>query len=126
MNEAADRTAAGQGWLIGPHSALVYRLATIERARVGAWIAVTLARGHKVFYKHAPPGESGADRGRGIAADLADLVGQDALDSGRVEVLDAADCHADTGGDPAALRDCHIDLLHRASREGYARVGITY
>ncbi|MBV9164117.1 MAG: hypothetical protein JO281_21805 [Pseudonocardiales bacterium] len=93
MNGVAERAAAGQGWLTGPHSALVYRSSKIERARVGAWIALALARGHQVFYKHTPPGESAADRGRNIAAYLADLVGQDALDSGRVQVIDAADCH---------------------------------
>jgi anti-anti-sigma factor len=125
MNRQADRTGAAQEWLTGPHSAMVHRSSQIERARTGAWIAVALARGHKVFYKHPPPGGPGGYGGGGIAAYLAELVGQGALDSGRVEPIDAADCHADTGGEPAALHDWHLALIDRALREGYAGVGIT-
>ncbi|MBV9164116.1 MAG: STAS domain-containing protein [Pseudonocardiales bacterium] len=33
--------------------------------------------------------------------------------------------HADTGGDPVALRDWHLALIDRAFREGYGGVGIT-
>jgi anti-anti-sigma factor len=96
----------------------VYRSPEVERARTGAWITTALSRGQRVLYKHA-----GTDDG--ARAQLTELAGPAALDSGDLELVDAAALHAETGGDPPALQDWHATVVARARREGYAGVAVT-
>src|SRR5262245_28316408 len=96
-------------WLVGPHTSLVYGSSVLERIRTGAWIDGELAKGRKVFYRYVSAEDHDG---------LVSLVGQDVLDTGRVEAIDVSDCLVQTGGDLAALRDWHHDLLARALGKG--------
>jgi hypothetical protein len=104
-------------WLSGHHSALVHSVAELERSRTGAWITAALAAGRRVVYKDVEPETA--------APWLARLAGVAALTSGRLLVVDAATCHADTGGDPTALLAWHAEHLGTALADGCAGVAFT-
>ncbi len=109
---------AAPRWLTAGHSALVYRCPQTERARTGAWITTALAGGERVIYKHTGPAEA-------VRAELAGLVGAVAPGLGGLELADAAELHAETGGKPDALRDWHLEALTRARRDGYSGLALT-
>ncbi|GAA4676998.1 hypothetical protein GCM10023215_06850 [Pseudonocardia yuanmonensis] len=101
----------------GAHTALIDRTSGVGNDRVGAWMAEAMSRRQQVFYKHAEAGPAARRR-------LAVLLGSDVLDSERVVLIDAARCHADTGGEPAALRAWHRALIEQACRAGHRGAAI--
>jgi anti-anti-sigma factor len=104
-------------WLEGAHTALIHKSRRVENERVGTWMAGALNHGQQVFYKHAEPGPA-------VRQWLTTLLGSDVLDSYHVQLIDAARCHADTGGRPAALRDWHSALIEQARDAGHRGVAI--
>ncbi|WP_433505075.1 MEDS domain-containing protein [Pseudonocardia halophobica] len=104
-------------WLEGPHSALVHRSRRTEDERVGAWMARELSRGRQLVYKYAESDPAVRHR-------LTALLGGDVLASGRVRLVEAARCHAETAGEPAALRGWHLELIEQARDAGHPGVAI--
>jgi anti-anti-sigma factor len=104
-------------WLRGPHTALIHRTRRGEQARVAAWVSTALSAGSRIFYKHADPDATARHW-------LDAVLGSEVMLSGRVALIDAARCHADTDGRPAALRTWHLELVERTLREGHPSVAI--
>ncbi|GAA4688154.1 hypothetical protein GCM10023215_25060 [Pseudonocardia yuanmonensis] len=109
--------APAAGWLEGPHTALVHGSRRTDDERVGAWMTGALSRGRQLFYKHA-------DLYATVRHRLTALLGGDVLASGQVTLIDAARCHAETGGEPAALRSWHVELIEQARDAGHHGVAI--
>ncbi|GAA2868844.1 hypothetical protein GCM10010472_27730 [Pseudonocardia halophobica] len=104
-------------WLEGPHTALVHRSGHAGDERVGAWMDRELSQGRQLFYKHTEPDPEVRHR-------LTALLGGDVLASGQVSLIEAARCHAETAGQPAALRSWHLALIEQARDAGHRGVAI--
>jgi anti-anti-sigma factor len=121
--EGGQRGMAADKFVVaGQHPLVVYQSDARERQQTGVWIADALAGGEKVFYTY----QSTAHSGKSAIGKLTGVSdGSAALDSGQLEIIDAGQCYADTGGEHQALIELHVALMARARKEGYARVAMT-
>ena len=104
------------------HSLLVPASPARDRAVVATWIAGAIRRREKVLYKHAPAEDAAMVLRRSLpAAGLDPAV----LTSGQVQLADAGQLRAETGGRHDALYALHLEQLRQATREGFAGLAMT-
>lgn len=98
------------------HSLVLHQSSARQLSRTAAWVADALARGEKVLH-----------RARDAAPLLGELgePGRDAVDAGRLEVVDPHRCHEQTDGLHWALRQLHEDMIRTAFDAGYEGVVLT-
>jgi anti-anti-sigma factor len=102
------------------HPLLVYESPERERQRTEAWITDALAHGEKVLVKHWF-----SARAQRWALDELTGAAMTARQRGQLEIIDAEQCHTDTGGDPQALFEWHVAQVQRAREQGYPGVSMT-
>src|SRR3712207_2964849 len=104
------------------HSLLVPASPQRDRAVVATWISGAVGRRETVVYKHARVGDAAAVLPRSLPQ-----VGLDPalVASGQVQLADASQLRAETGGRHEALYALHLEQLREATREGFAGLALT-